>query len=103
MFLSVERATALCYYAAVAIAEQDDVAAEAAHLAKSITGDCQRLLVEDALQLHGGLGYTWEQDLHFWLKRGKSGELYCGSASWHRAQVAAILGLVDAKESGGRA
>jgi alkylation response protein AidB-like acyl-CoA dehydrogenase len=103
MYLSVERATALSYYAAVAISEQDPVAAEAAHLAKSITGDCQRLLVEDALQLHGGLGYTWEQDLHFWLKRGKSGELYCGSAAWHRAQVAAILGLVDPKELGGRA
>ena len=102
LYLSVERATALCYYAAVALAEGDDQRAEAVHLAKSIAGDCQHLVVQDALQLHGGLGYTWEQDLHFWLKRGKSGELYCGSSAWHRAQVAQMLGLETAGVQGGR-
>ncbi|MFK7894559.1 MAG: acyl-CoA dehydrogenase family protein [Myxococcota bacterium] len=99
MYLSVERATALCYYASVALAEGDDVRAEAVHLAKSITGDTQDQVVEDSLQLHGGLGYTWEQDLHFWLKRGKSGELFCGSAAWHRAQVAQSLGLLSGGQS----
>ena len=105
MYLSVERATALCYYAAVAVAEGDPVRTEAVHLAKSISGECQRLVVGDSLQLHGGLGYTWEQDLHFWLKRGKAGELFCGSSTWHRAQVAASLGLLDAgatQTQGGR-
>lgn len=104
MYLSVERATALCYYAAVAVAEGDPVRTEAVHLAKSIAGECQRLVVGDSLQLHGGLGYTWEQDLHFWLKRGKAGELYCGSSTWHRGQVAESLGLLggDAAATGDR-
>lgn len=93
MYLSVERASALCYYAAVAIAEDDPVRAEAAHLAKAAAGACQVLLAQDGLQLHGGLGFTWEQDLHFLLKRAKAGELLCGSASYHRAELAAMLGL----------
>ena len=93
MYLSVERATALCYFAAVSIAEDDPGRHEVAHLAKAAAGDCQRLLAEDGLQLHGGLGFTWEQDLHFWLKRAKAGESLCGSSAWHRTRLAGQLGL----------
>lgn len=94
LYLSVERSTALCYFAAVAIAEDHPEREEVAHLAKAAVGDCQALVAQDGLQLHGGIGYTWEQDLHFWLKRAKSSELLCGSAAWHRAQVASSLGLM---------
>ena len=93
MYLAVERANAIAYYAALTIAEDDPRRAEAAHLAKSAAGDCQRLLAEDGLQLHGGIGYTWENDLHFLLKRAKAGELLCGSSVWHRARIADQLGL----------
>jgi alkylation response protein AidB-like acyl-CoA dehydrogenase len=95
MFLAVERANAVCYYAAVAIAEDDSRRVEATHLAKASAGDCQRLLAEDGLQLHGGIGYTWENDLHFLLKRAKAGELLCGSTAFHRGRLANLLGLIE--------
>jgi len=93
MYLSLERATALSYYAALTIAEDDPRRAEAAALAKAAAGDCQRLLTTDGLQLHGGIGYTWEHDLHFWLKRAKTGEYLLGTATTHRAHLAQLLGL----------
>ena len=74
MYLAVERASALAYYAALTIAEDDDRRSVAASMAKAAAGDCQRLLVGDGLQLHGGIGFTWEHDLHFLLKRAKSGD-----------------------------
>ena len=93
MYLAVERANAVGYYAALAIAENDDARAEAVHVAKAAAGDCQRLLAQDGLQLHGGIGFTWEHDLHFLLKRAKSGDVLCGSRAFHRARLAALLGL----------
>jgi len=96
MYLSLERATALSYYAALTIAEDDPRRAEAAALAKAAAGDCQRLLVTDGLQLHGGIGYTWEHDLHFWLKRAKTGEYLLGTATTQRSRLAQLLGLTPA-------
>ena len=93
MYLMVEKANAVGYYAAAAIAEGAGDAAEATHMAKAAAGDCQRLLAEDGLQLHGGIGYTWENDLHFWLKRAKACEMLGGTSAHHRAQLAVMLGL----------
>jgi alkylation response protein AidB-like acyl-CoA dehydrogenase len=93
MYLSVEKATSLCYYAALTIAEDDPRRAEATALAKAAAGDCQRLLVQDGLQLHGGIGMTWEHDLHFFLKRAKCGDSLLGGAITQRAELARILGL----------
>jgi alkylation response protein AidB-like acyl-CoA dehydrogenase len=62
-------------------------------LAKAAAGDCQRLLVQDGLQLHGGIGMTWEHDLHFFLKRAKCGDSLLGGAITQRAELARILGL----------
>ena len=95
MYLAVERANAAAYFAAVAIAEDDPRRHEAAHLAKAPAGDCQSLIVRDGLQLHGGIGFTWENDLHFWLKRAKAGEFLCGSSHHHRAELARQLGLLS--------
>ena len=93
MYLAVERATAVCYFAAIAIAEDDPGRAEAVHIAKIAAGDCQRLVAGDGLQLHGGIGFTWEHDLHFLLKRAKAGELLCGGSAAHRAALAERLDL----------
>jgi alkylation response protein AidB-like acyl-CoA dehydrogenase len=93
MYLAVERATALVYYAALTIAEDTPDRDVAAAAAKAAAGDCQRLLVEEGLQLHGGIGYTWEHDLHFLLKRAKAGDALFGDAVAHRARLAARLGL----------
>ncbi len=93
MYLAVEKANAICYFAALAVAEDDPRRREACHVAKVASGDCQSLLAEEGLQLHGGIGYTWENDLHFLLKRAKVADVLCGSASWHRARLADLLGL----------
>ena len=95
MYLAVERANAVGYFAALTIAEDDERRAEATHLAKAAAGECQRLLAEDGLQLHGGIGFTWEHDLHFLLKRAKAGDLLCGGAAYHRTRLAGLLGLSD--------
>ena len=96
MYLAVERATALGYFAALTLAEDDPRRAEAAALAKAEAGDCQRLLVRDGLQLHGGIGFTWEHDLHLWLKRATAGDALLGGAIEQRARLAQRLGLVAA-------
>jgi alkylation response protein AidB-like acyl-CoA dehydrogenase len=97
MFLAVERAASLCYFAALTIAEDDPRRAEAASMAKAAAGECQGLIAKDGLQLHGGIGYTWEHDLHFLLKRAKSGDVLYGNAVHHRARLARMLGLVRAE------
>ncbi len=93
MYLSVERAAALVYFAALTISEDSPERSLAAAAAKVAAGDCQRLVVEDGLQLHGGIGYTWEYDLHFLLKRAKTGDSLLGSRMAHRAHMATLLGL----------
>ena len=94
MLIILERASSLAYFAALTIAEDDPRRPLAVHMAKSAAGDCQRLLVEDGLQLHGGVGYMWEQDLHMHLKRAKSADFLLGSGGEHKAAVARALGLV---------
>jgi len=94
MLVALERASSLAYFAALTIAEDDPRRSIAVSMAKAAAGDCQRLIVQDGLQLHGGIGYMWEQDLHFFLKRAKSFDLLFGSATSHKARVADALGLV---------
>ena len=92
-YLAVERAAALGWFAALTIAEDDPRHAVAAAMAKAAASDCQRLVVQDGLQLHGGIGFTWENDLHFALKRAKSADLLFGSGASHRVRVAELIGL----------
>ncbi len=93
LYLAVERAAALAYYAALTIAEDDERRTVAVAMAKAASGDCQRQVVGGGLQLHGGIGFTWEHDLHFLLKRAKAGDLLFGTAAAHRARLARLLGL----------
>jgi alkylation response protein AidB-like acyl-CoA dehydrogenase len=93
LFIAVERARALAYFASLTIAEDDPRRTTAASMAKAAAGECQHRVVQDGLQLHGGIGYTWEHDLHLYLKRAKAGEGQFGSAAYHRARVADHLGL----------
>jgi alkylation response protein AidB-like acyl-CoA dehydrogenase len=101
MYLAVERASALGYFAALTIAEDDERRTVAVSMAKAAAGDCQRLVVGDGLQLHGGIGFTWEHDLHFGLKRAKAGDLLFGNAAFHRARLAVLLGLDPAGDPAG--
>ena len=95
MYLELEKASSLAYFAALTIAEDDERRSIAASMAKAQASECQRLLVTDGLQLHGGIGFTWENDLHFWLKRAKSADVMLGGGAFHRARVAQLLGLAS--------
>jgi alkylation response protein AidB-like acyl-CoA dehydrogenase len=93
MYLELEKAASLAYFAALTIAEDDERRNVAPSMAKAAASDCQRLIVTDGLQLHGGVGFTWENDLHFWLKRAKTCDFMFGGGTAHRAYVARAMGL----------
>ena len=90
MFRDIERARVLVYYAALTLAEDHPDRTLAASMAKAAAGEAQRRCVQDGLQLAGGIGYTWEHNLHLFLRRAKVGELHFGSASHHRRNVARL-------------
>ena len=87
VYVVIERARALAQFAALAIAEDDERRNLAPSLAKAAAGDCQRLTAKHGIQLFGGLGYTWENDIQLYVKRAKAGELLFGTTKDHRAQA----------------
>ena len=93
MIVALERARATGYFAALTIAEDDPRRTTATSVAKVAAGDCQRLLAKEGIQIHGGIGYTWEHDMHLYVKRAKSLEPLFGSSSTHRAHIADLLGV----------
>ncbi len=93
MFVALERARATAYFAAATLAEDDPRRSLAAAMAKAAAGDCQRLLAKEGIQIHGGIGYTWEHDMHLYVKRVKSGDAVFGTASTQRQRVADLIGL----------
>jgi alkylation response protein AidB-like acyl-CoA dehydrogenase len=86
--LLVDSARAAVHYAAWALANDAPDASIAVSVAKASATDAERRANAEALQLHGGIGFTWEHDLHLWLKRGKALELQYGDADWHRRRIA---------------
>lgn len=88
MHIAVERARALAYFAALTISADDPRRRLAAAMAKASAGECQALVFRHGLQLFGAMGFTWENDLQFALKRAKAGELMLGGAAEHRARIA---------------
>jgi len=93
MLVALERARATAYFAAATIAEEDDRQTLAVAMAKAAAGDAQRLIAQEGIQIMGGIGYTWEHDMHLYVKRAKTGDALLGTSSDHRAQVARIIGL----------
>ncbi|MHB8671882.1 MAG: acyl-CoA dehydrogenase family protein [Acidimicrobiales bacterium] len=93
MLVALERARALCWFAALAIAEDDDRRSLATRMAKAAAGDAQRLIAQEGIQILGGIGYTWEHDMHLLVKRAKSGDALFGTAAEHRLGVADLIGL----------
>jgi alkylation response protein AidB-like acyl-CoA dehydrogenase len=89
--VALESSRAAAWYAAYAISREQPDAQVAASAAKVCACEAEALANREALQCHGGIGFTWEHDLHLWLKRGKALESAYGSAAWHRAALAAEL------------
>jgi alkylation response protein AidB-like acyl-CoA dehydrogenase len=93
MFVQVEKARATAYFAMMAIAEDDPRRRLAASMAKSAASDCQRLVCKEGIQIHGGMGYTWESDVQLFVKRAKTLDALFGGGSQHRARIADLLEL----------
>ena len=84
MLVDVELAKSAAYYAAEAAAENDPELPALASLAKACAADAFMQTAKDTIQLHGGIGFTWDNDTHLWFKRAKSSEVFLGSPSYHR-------------------
>jgi alkylation response protein AidB-like acyl-CoA dehydrogenase len=95
MHVATERARALSYFAALTIAADDPRRRLAAAMAKASAGEAQSVVFRHGLQLFGAMGFTWENDLQFALKRAKAGELLLGGAAEHRAIIAEEFNAAD--------
>jgi alkylation response protein AidB-like acyl-CoA dehydrogenase len=93
MLVDVENAKSLTYYAAWAMDERVPEAGLAASMAKAYCSDAYRKVAGAGIQLHGGIGFTWEHDLHLYFKRAKSSEFTFGDATYHRERVAQLISL----------
>src|SRR5262249_29277071 len=93
MLVDVENARSLTYYAAWAVDENAPEAALAASMAKAYCSDAFRRVSAAGIQLHGGIGFTWEHDLHLYFKRAKSSEFTFGDATSHRQKSAHLISL----------
>ena len=91
MLVDVEGMRSAAYYAAWAVGAGDPDASTAASAAKVWCSDASRRVMASALQVHGGIGFTWEHDLHLYLKRAQLDQVSFGDARYHRERIAGIL------------
>ena len=93
MLILLERARALGYFAALTIAEDDPRRALATAMAKAAAGDAVSRIAKEAIQVHGGIGYTWESDVHLYVRRIESDAVLFGTAQQHRQTIADLIGV----------
>jgi alkylation response protein AidB-like acyl-CoA dehydrogenase len=93
MMIDVESAKSAVYYAAWAVSNEVAEAPLAAALAKAAASDAFRRVSADGIQVHGGIGFTWEHDMHLYFKRAKSSEFTFGDATYNRELVAQGINL----------
>jgi alkylation response protein AidB-like acyl-CoA dehydrogenase len=84
MLVDVELAKSAAYYSAAALDEGDDDLPALASLAKACAAEAYLQTAIHAVQMHGGIGFTWDNDTHLWFKRAKSSEILFGDANQHR-------------------
>jgi alkylation response protein AidB-like acyl-CoA dehydrogenase len=96
MLLETENARSAVYGAAWAADAEPESLPTAASMAKAYASDAGWRVPDASIQVHGGIGFTWEHDLHFFLKRGKANASMFGDAKWHRERVAdAVLAVAE--------
>lgn len=91
MMIEIEQARSAVYWAACAVDEQSPEAPLALHAAKSFAADTFFKCAGDMIQLHGGIGFTWEHDAHLFFKRARAIQSMLGHGNWHREQVATMV------------
>ena len=91
MLLMTESARSATYYAAWALTEGVSAASSAVSIAKAYCSDAYREVGNRGVQIHGGIGFTWEHDLHLYYKRSKASEVMFGDATFHRERIARMI------------
>jgi alkylation response protein AidB-like acyl-CoA dehydrogenase len=91
MALDLERATGAVYYAAMTIDAKDADRHRATHVAKAAAGAAGTRAAKDGIQIHGGVGYTWEHDLHLFIRHAYGAEHWLGTSDWHHDRLAELL------------
>jgi len=102
MCLETESSRSAAYYAGWALEENAPDAAIAVSVAKMYASDASRTVGNRGIQIHGGMGFTWENDLHLYYRRAKASETMLGDASFHRERIARLVidaGAVSAKSA----
>ncbi len=93
VMVAVESARSACYYAGCVAAENGEELPSVASLAKAYCSDAYFRAAAECLQIHGGVGFTWEYDVHLYFKRARSSEVFLGDPAYHRERVAREIGL----------
>lgn len=91
MLIEIEQARSAVYWAACAVDEGSDEAGIALHAAKSFCADTYFMVAGNMIQLHGGIGFTWEHDAHLFFKRARAIQSMLGSGNFHREAVATMI------------
>jgi alkylation response protein AidB-like acyl-CoA dehydrogenase len=102
MFVETESARSAAYYAAWALEENAPDAAVAVSIAKMYASDTSRTVGNRGIQVHGGMGFTWENDVHLYYRRAKASETAFGDATFHRERIARLVidaGAIFAKSA----
>ena len=93
LLLEVESLRSAVGYAAAAVAAGSTEVRVLAPLLKAYASEVYSHVAGENIQIHGGIGFTWEHDAHLYLKRAKASELFLGDASYHRERLATRIGL----------
>ena len=93
LVLEVESLRSAVGYAAAAVAADSTEVPVLAPLLKAYASEVYSHVAGENIQIHGGIGFTWEHDAHLYLKRAKASELFLGDASYHRDRLATRIGL----------
>ncbi|MEJ2336874.1 MAG: acyl-CoA/acyl-ACP dehydrogenase [Gemmatimonadales bacterium] len=88
MLVRLEGARSMAFAAAMSLVDEDPDASRDASIAKAWCGEAYRSITTEGIQIHGGLGFTWELDMHLFYKRAKASEALLGDARFHRARIA---------------
>ena len=98
MYLETESARSAAYYAGWALQETAIDAYTAVSIAKMYASDASRTVGNRGIQVHGGMGFTWENDIHLYYRRAKASETMLGDGAFHRERIARLV--IDARSAG---
>jgi 3-oxochol-4-en-24-oyl-CoA dehydrogenase len=103
MLMTVELARASVEHAVATADREPAMLAVAVSHARAVASEAYLRVAQDNLQVHGGIGFTWDHPAHLYLKRAKSSQVLLGSPKWHRSRLADLLGIPPAAAAvGGR-